>query len=378
MKILIFHAPAGHGHRQVAEVIAETFRKRGFSSDEVKVTDALESTPFFFKKSYPAVYFNAVKYLPKIWGWVYETLDRPGIYRFLRPLRRFFNRLTGARLLGEVIAQGPDVIICAHFFSAELFATAKKKGELNALLVTVITDFYPHSFWVNDGTDVYWVMSEEGKRALKERGVDEKQIHPGGIPVAYAFKPSGRKEELLRRWNFSKERMTLLFTSGSFGLGSQGLLLKALEPFKDKIQCFVVCGMNEKLNTLLRARAFEFPVQVFGFVHFMADLMEASDLILTKCGGSTTTEALAKGVPIVVMDPIPGQETRNAHLLKARNAAFFIEKPDQIFLILKVIFEHPEILAAKHSEIQQLAKPNAADDLVTFILELLKKAAHEI
>lgn len=375
MKILIFHAPAGHGHRQVAEVIAQAFHKRGFSSEEVKVTDALAATPFFFRRSYPAIYFNSVKYLPKIWGWVYETLDRPKIYRFVKPFRSLINSLVGARLLREVVRQAADVIICTHFFSAELFAAAKRRGQVKAALVTVITDFYPHTFWVNEGADFYWVMSEEGKAALKERGVEDPQIRPGGIPVADAFKPAGRKEEFLRKWNFSKERMTLLLTSGSFGLGAQRTLLNALEPFKDKIQCFVVCAINEKLKKSLAEQHFGFPVQIFGFVNFMADLMEASDLLLAKSGGSTTAEALTKGVPMVVMDPIPGQETRNAGLLKQRNAAFFIEKPEQISLILKVIFEHPEILAAKRRELQQLARPNASEDLVTFVLDIAQKAS---
>jgi processive 1,2-diacylglycerol beta-glucosyltransferase len=370
MKILIFHATAGHGHKKIAEVIERSFRERGLAEHEIQVADALDYTPLVFKQSYPALYYHSVKSTPKFWGWGYENIDLPHIYKMARPFRSLVNRLVGLKLLQHVFDQKPDVIICTHFLSAELFATAK--GKLNAKLITVITDFFPHTFWVNEGTDFYWVMSEEGGKELQNRGVPKQNIVAGGIPVDDRFKPLGRRQEFLKKWNFEENRLTLLLTSGSFGLGPQPAILRALESFKDKIQCFAVCGMNAQMKKELDAEKYEFPVRVFGFVDFMPDLMEASDLVIAKSGGSTTTEALAKGVPMVVFQPIPGQETRNANLLRERNAAFFMQTPDQIKLIVQAILDHPEIMTAKKVEIQKLAKPNAADDLVSFVLTLAK------
>ncbi len=369
MKILIFHASAGHGHQKVAEVLRQTFLDRGFGPDEVILEDALKSTPFFFRRIYPAAYFYAVKYAPALWGWFYETLDRPAVYRIFRSLRWIANQMTGRNLLRRTLGQNADVILSTHFFPAELFASAKQRGTLKAHLITVITDFYPHTFWVNEGTDAYWVMGDEARQDLEKRGVSPGQIHTGGIPVDPRFQPSGRKYEILKRWNFDENRLTLLMTSGSFGLGPVAAILRALENFQDRIQCFVVCGMNQALQKTLKGERFGFPIQVFDFIDFMSDLMEASDLVIAKSGGSTTAETLVKGIPMIVMRPIPGQETRNATLLKQYNAAFFMEKPEQIKPIVQTVLNHPEILEAKKRQIHRLAKPHAADDLVSFVVK---------
>jgi processive 1,2-diacylglycerol beta-glucosyltransferase len=373
MKIHIYHATAGHGHKKIAEVIGETFKKRGFDAAQVEVIDILEKTPGFFKAAYPASYFYSVKYAPKTWGWFYESLDKAGFYRALYPFRSLNNQIMGSRALAEAIEAKPDVIITSHFFSAELFATAKRKKKLNSLLITVVTDFFPHTFWVNEGTDFYWVMSEEGKGDLLQRGIPESKIIVGGIPVADAFKPSGKRTELLNRWNFEKERFTLLFTSGSFGLGPQEEILKQLTPFKDLIQCLVVCGNNKILQDRLSAQSWPFPIQIHGFVDFMPDLMEASDLMLAKPGGSTTTESLAKGLPMVILDPIPGQESRNAKLLLSRNMSFSLTEAPQIRTILNAIFDNPHLMRDKLQQLRAFAKPNAAEDLVSFVLEKISQ-----
>lgn len=369
-KIFIFHATAGHGHKKVAEVIAKSFEDREHGATDVRVFDSLDMTPALFKKSYPATYFYAVKYLPAVWGWFYETLDLKNVYAPLRALRSLINGFHGQKILDFVIKEKPDVLICTHFFTAELFATAKRKGLITAKLITVITDFLPHTFWVNEGTDYYWVMSGDGQEELKRRGVPEDMIIAGGIPVDPTFKPTGLKNEILAKYGFGSKRFTLLLTSGSFGLGPHQEILHELEEYKDKIQAFVVCGQNQTLQKSLQTDKFPFPVQVFGFVNFMPELMEASDLMIAKPGGATTTESLAKGVPMIILDPIPGQESRNAEIMKARNAAFAMKEPFQAKTILKSIFEHPQLLPSKREAIAKLAKPHAADDLVTFILKL--------
>lgn len=365
-KVFLFHATAGHGHKKVADVLAKSFQDRGTA--DVRVFDSLDMTPWIFKKSYPATYFYAVKYLPGVWGWFYETLDLKNVYAPLRWLRSLINKINGKKILDFVIQEKPDVLICTHFFSAELFATAKKNGLISSKLITVITDFLPHTFWVNPGTDIYWVMSTDGQEELKRRGIPDSQIIAGGIPVDPACKPTGCKNEILAKYNFDPKRFTMLLTSGSFGLGPHQKILHELEEFKDKIQCFVVCGQNKDLQKSLEADKFPFPVKVFGFVNFMPDLMEAADLMIAKPGGATTTEALAKGTPMIILDPIPGQESRNAEIMKSHNAAFAMKEAPEARTILKSIFEHPRLLPLKKEAIAKLAKPHAADDLVSFVL----------
>ena len=369
MKVFIFHATAGYGHQKVAEVIGSAFRERGFSDRDLRVQDALDFTSPFFRALYPAIYFYAVKYLPDIWGWFYETSDKKSVYSYIRGFRSLVNRLEGRRLLAHVFREKPDVILCTHFFSAELLSRAKREGRITAKIVTVVTDFLPHTFCVNEGTDFYWIMSEEGKTELRNRGVPETNIVSGGIPVDPRFNPFGKRLEILRKHGFEDGRLTLLLTSGSFGLGPHAAILNQLDFFADRIQCFVVCGKNNELRHSLDATAFRFPVKIFGFVDFMPELMEASDLMIAKSGGSTTVESLTKGIPMVVLHPIPGQETRNAAILKERNAAFFMQEPAQIKPIVGTILSQPEILDVKRATMRLLARPHAAGDLVNFVLQ---------
>ncbi len=372
MKVAIFHANAGFGHRKIAEIIHQEFKDRGLSNSDMICEDALDSTPAIFKNTYPAVYYYSVKFAPNSWGASYELMDTPFWGGLVHPVRTTANRFFAGALLKRIEKEKPDVMIFTHFLTAELFSRAKREGRIQSKLITVITDFYPHSYWVNPGTDLYWVMSDEGKKDLESRGVPSEKIIAGGIPVGKDFLPKGRKKETLQKWNFSTERFTILLTSGSFGLGPTGEILRELEAFKDRIQVFVVCGNNKETENELKAKSFPFPCQVFGFVNFMPDLMEASDLMVAKSGGSTTCESLTKGLPMVVLKPIPGQETRNANLLKSRNASFFMDRPDEIKPILTAIFDHPQVMLEKRKAITALAKPHAARDVVTEALRSIQ------
>lgn len=369
MRIDIYHATAGYGHKKVAEVIGNAFLRRGLSPTEVTVEDSLDFTSDFFRWIYPATYYYAVRHFPFLWGWFYETFDHPHVYALVKHFRSFGNRLEGRELLKRVEEEKPDHIICTHFFTAELFAREKREGRVKANIIVVITDFLPHTFWLNEGTDFYWVMSEETKKEVVKRGIPHEKVIASGIPVDPIFQPTGRKKEILEKCGLKDDRFTILLTSGSFGLGPQEEILREMESLGDRIQCLVVCGNNHHLQKHLESKHFPYPVKVFGFIDFMADLMEASDLLIAKSGGSTSVESLTKGLPMVVLHPIPGQETRNADYLKRHNASFFIKHPPQIKLILKEILDHPEILDAKRRVIQDLAKPHAVEDLVTFVLK---------
>lgn len=369
MKIDIIHAPAGEGHRKIAIAIQDAFQRLGRKDLEVRLVDSLQYTTSTFQKTYAPIYYWAVRHASDLWGFFYDLLDVAWIYRLVRPFRALTNSFHAKALLAEIVKHQPDIIISTHFLAPEILGRAKQKGLIHSCMITVITDFYPHTFWVNPGTDHYWVMADETKQDLIQRGVPAGIITAGGIPIVPTFKPTGRKKEILRQYGLEENRFTILLTSGSFGLGPQEAILEELKNFKDKIQCFVVCANNKELRAILEAKQYPFPVKIFGFIDFMPDLMEASDLMVAKSGGSTTSESLTKGVIMVVMQPIPGQETRNAKLLKLRKAAFFLEKPSEIHGIVKSILEDPSVLEQTRAAVRSLAKPNASEDLVHWVLE---------
>lgn len=367
MKIFIFHANAGHGHRKVAETLSAQITT-DYPDWRCEVHDALDFTPGFFRSIYPAVYYNSVKYTPKLWGWSYDFAETAFGNALIHPLRWHGNRMVAGRLLQKVLREEPDYVICTHFLSAQLLSRARTEGLISTKVIVVITDFIPHQFWVNTGTDLYWVMSTEGRDNLLKRGISADTIHVGGIPVENKFLPAPEKKEHLRReWGMDSKRMTLLVTSGSFGLGPTEELLEDLEEFSESIQALVVCGNNTHLKERLENRSFAYKTKVFGFVDFMADVMEAADLLIAKCGGSTTCESLAKEKPMVVLDPIPGQEAGNASVLKERGASFFVQDHSEIKVILRNILRHPQVMEDKLKAIRTLAKPRAVNDLTAYL-----------
>lgn len=373
MKIHIYHAPAGHGHRKAAETIAKALISKGVASSEILVADALSFTPYHFREPYLAFYFYSVKYAPELWGQAYYHSDRQEIYFWTKWFRQTANRCHGLALTRKVLEDQPHVIISTHFYSAQLLGKLKQEGKIQAHLITVITDVHPHLFWINEGTDLYWCMHEDTREALMKRGVQPASIITEGIPIDPAFKFQNKKEFLLHQFGFDPSRFTILVTSGSFGIGRYEPLLRILENFSSKIQCLVVCANNLGLMEHLNRLKFHYPIKIFGFVDFMADLMEAADVMIAKSGGLTTAESLAKGIPMIVTAPIPGQELYNSEYLKRHHAAFFAEGPLEIKMIIQNLLERPEMLAIKKEAIMKLAKPDSAARMAEYVISKIHR-----
>ncbi len=371
-KILILHVEAGYGHKKVAESIAEAFRAMKRSDLTIEIADALDRTNPSFKKSYPRIYFQMVKWAPWLWGWFYYGTNHPWVTMLMRPFRRFWNWINSKALENWLCQQQFDVIVFTHFFPAEVCASLKREGKLRSLLVTVVTDVIPHSVWQNEGTDVYWVMADESREALLRRDPMLTQIEVKGIPISSIFSAPVDAAQTRSKLGLSNNRFTILLTSGSFGIGPTEQILTLLNQWKDKIQAIVVCGQNKKLYQNLNGKKFSFPLVLLGFVNNMHELMSVSDLMFAKPGGATMCESLAKNLPMLMMSPIPGQETYNARWLVRHGAAFELRTPDDITKIMPKIFGAPEFVSSLRAAILSIAKPNASRDLVDYILDKLK------
>ena len=372
--ILILHVEAGLGHRKVAEAIAEELRARNKPgvppNVSVEVMDALEKTPASFRNFYPKLYFQLVTRAPWIWGFFFFFTNLPWVYFLIAPLRSLWNQIQSRELEAYLGKRRFDFILFTHFFPAQVCGRIKKKGHTNATLITVVTDVIPHAVWQNPGSDFYWVMANESKQVLLKRGVREEQIYPEGIPVASIFSKQEDDEALREKFGLEKERFTLLFTGGSFGIGPTKAILESLNTpnVNQKIQAIVVCGNNQKLFETLNKRRFRFPIFLFGFINNMHEIMSCSDLILAKSGGATMCESLNKNIPMVIMEPIPGQESYNAKWLVNHGAAFQIRSVGEIKELLLQILENRHMLKNTHLAITKISKPNAVSDIANFIL----------
>ncbi len=372
-KILILYVDAGQGHRKVAEAVAEELKSRNTSELQVEVSDALEKTNWLFRCSYPVIYHRLVVWAPWLWGFFYYFTNLSVVYFLIAPLRSFWNWIQSGKLRRYLTKERFNYIVFTHFFPAEVCATAKKKGLIDSKLITIVTDVIPHAVWQNSGTDFYWVMASESAEVLLRNGITPTQIHPNGIPVSSEFLEKVDVSALKNNFGLKPNRLTVLFTSGSFGIGPTETVLDSFENLRDKIQALVVCGKNQTLFETLNRKRFPFPVVLFGFVDNMHELMSVADLLVAKPGGATTCESLAKKLPMVIMSPIPGQESYNAKWLVSRGAAFQIKDPGEIKDIVSKIVNQPHTLDAMKQAIERIAKPQAASDIANFILSDFKK-----
>lgn len=371
-KILILYVEAGHGHRKVAEAIEKELKSQAPSILDVQIFDALDKTNLFFRYFYPRTYYQFVIWVPWLWGLFYFLTNHPLIYFLIAPLRSLWNRLQSSALREHLKKERFDFILFTHFFPAEVCATAKRKGEINSKLITVVTDIIPHAVWQNPGTDHYWTMAEESLETLIKRGIPREQIFPNGIPVSDKFLSEHDRGALQNRLGLNRSRLTLLFTSGSFGIGPTEAVIDSFSDLRDQIQVIVVCGRNQVLLETLKHRSFPFPVLRLGFIENMHEIMTVADLLIAKPGGATMCESLVKKLPMIILAPIPGQESENAKWLIRHEAAFSIKKPSDIKNLISQILTHPDLLEKTRKLIEKIVKPKAASDLAHFILNQIR------
>jgi len=368
MKYLLMYGSCGHGHQRAAEYVAEGLKQRG--EKDVIIVDFLIKANPFCKKFYPWIYKYSVTHIAWLWGIGFYLTNIKCLYWFICVLRRIVNSINAPGLVDFIITENPDVIILTHFFPAEVSAALKRSKKIKATIVTIVTDSIPHVTWINRGTDYYIGLAEETKKALIDWKVAEEAIKPLGIPISSKFQLQQKRKFYRDNYGLKQDVFTVLIASGSFGMGPIKKLVSLLNNYKEKIQVMVVCGNNKVLFENLRSKTYDCTVKVFPFVDFMDELMESADIIITKSGGLTTCESMAKGLPMVITKPIPGQETYNAHFMLSHEASFRIYKASEIVAIVDSIVADKTLLQKKINNILSIQKPHATKDIVDFILSL--------
>jgi processive 1,2-diacylglycerol beta-glucosyltransferase len=364
MKVFIIYTSAGTGHKKAAEALYQAYKQRG-KGQEIEFFNALDYTNSFFKWFYGASYLFMITYLPGVWGFFYFLLDFPPIYFLISPLRKSINFLNSKRLRDKLIKDNPEVVISVHFFASQVVGRLIAKGFLKTKLITVLTDFLPHSFWVNHLTHFYCVAVPQAKERLIQRGVTEEKIKVLGIPISPLFLLKQDKAILRERLNFRQKTFIVLIVSGGFGVGPLEKMLHCLDDSQLDIDLVVVCGRNPFLFKRLKEKNFKKKVNIFGFVNNMHEIMKASDLIITKSGGLSISEALACKLPILIVHPVPGQETRNCFILTQHRLAIKIKNlKDLQTIILKLMKD--EIKQEYLKNIRAISHPQAAFDIIEF------------
>ncbi len=361
MKILVIYASAGAGHWKAAQALYEGISKS--AKDEVVLVDALDRTSPFFKKLYRGSYSLLISRFPWLWGSFFGLADLGWIQPFLRTGRRLFNRLNAGALHRFLQKEKFDCILSTHFFPAEVASALKRKGRIPSRIVTVVTDFDVHKIWLAQGVDVYTVASDWTKGKLKTLGI-KARICVCGIPTGEKFRVSQDVGLLKKRLGLKEDLFTVLMATGSFGIGPIEQIVAALEGF----QVIVVCGNNRSLFARLSRHKREL-VKVMGLVDNMHELMGVCDVLVTKPGGLSISEALVSRLPMVFFHAIPGQERNNIRVLGRYGIGAYPCSVKGIVEELNQLRSSRDAFLTAIRATQQLARPSAVEDIITLIHE---------
>lgn len=364
MKLLLLSVSAGAGHVRAAQALEEAARRLRPEAD-VRHEDVLDFTAKAYRKAYAGSFLAMVNHAPQLWGYLYRSTDAEKVRKVPQKFVTFFDRLEFASFRKFVRGFAPDEILCTHFLPAQVLAPSRKKGKDATPLGLVVTDFDVHSYWVQPTADRVFVGSGELKARLAERGIPEEKVNVTGIPIAQAFSETWDRAAIQQRLGLSTDLPTVLVMSGGGGVGSMGEAVEAVLACP-RVQVLAVTGRNETLRNDLAS----LPVpegsrlHVFGFVDPIAELMAVSDLAVTKSGGLTTSECLAMGLPMVVRDPIPGQEERNCDYVLEAGAGVKAYGAASLAWKLKTLLSDRDRLARMSEAARRAGRPGAAREIV--------------
>jgi len=359
MKIIITYASAGAGHLKAAEAIFRYIR-HNYQDIDAEILDVLDASTPFFRNSYNWGYNFLIRRAPFIWAAAF-WLTSVGPLRFLtRALAFFLNHSNTKDFARLLTAKNADYIISTHFLASEIAARLKNKKIINSTVITVITDFGVHPFWLTKGTDRYIVASPFTKKLLIKEGIEENNIKCFGIPVDLKFSKSFDRVDLRQRLGIAEDEFTLLVMTGSFGIGPIEKIVRILA---GKIRILAVCANNKRLFDSLGSKNYP-GLKVLGFVDNVEELMAASDVMITKPGGLSISELLCMELAPVFICAIPGQEAANALALKEEGIGVSASCAKEASDIVLKYKGNPEMLKHIKQKIGLLRKPSAAKELV--------------
>ncbi len=362
MKVLITHASAGAGHRRAAEAIYN-YLKQSQPDLDLVLLDALDKTNALFKFDYTKGYTFLISYATTLWHWAFWATD----FKYLRPISRsiarIINCINSQRLIRYFIQENPDVIISTHFLPSELAADLKRKNRIKSKVITVITDYGVHPFWISPGTDLYIVASDFTKKRLIMEGVGAEKINVLGLPFDPKFLNHFDRRILCHKLGIDPKKFTVLLMTGSFGLGP---LEEIAEVLHKDCQVLVVCAGNKRLYSKLERKNLE-NVKVFGFISNAEELMAASQVIITKPGGATITEVLIMELPPIFISAIPGQESANVQALAEYGIGASPKNIEEIKNIILDLKNNPQKIEELRAKIKMIQKPFACEELAHVI-----------
>ena len=371
-KILIFYASYGGGHLNAAKSIYE-YITLNYPNHNVEMIDCMKYVNKTIEKITTAEYREAAKKVPWVWRKIYNDSQKGP----LAHLSSRSNKIMAIKLLKLLRDKQPDLIISTHPFGSQMCSYLKRKALVDCKLATIMTDFAPHDQWLvgHEFTDYFFVAHDKMKQYLISKNIPENHIYSTGIPLSKRFLEKYDRREILDKFSLSDNKKTILFFGGGeFGLGKTRTIefFKTLVSFNNSLQIVAIAGKNEKLKIAFENIVEEFEAQervkVLPFTNQVPELMSISSLVVTKPGGMTTTESLASHLPMLIINPIPGQEEENAEFLESKGVGIWIKKDTDVNTLLNDIFSTPDKLEKMKQNTNILAKPNSTKNICEILI----------
>lgn len=367
-RIILMYISEVSGHRSATLAIEQAIKLIEPQAEVMNINTFKYTNPIS-EKIVNTVYMSIIKRAPKVWDYLY---DNPSIVKKIEKMKDTIHKFNSPKLKNLFDSFNPDAVICTQAFPCGMVADYKKTFGSKLPLIAVLTDYVPHSYWIYEEVNYFITPSEEVRQRLMKKGVSADKIKIFGVPFDPKFNRQASKDELRRKLRFSAGIPTIMIMGGGQGLGPIKTIVKSLEKVKRDIQEIVIAGTNKRLFKSLskKIKKYRKRIALFGFVKNINELMGMSDIIISKPGGVTTAEALAKRIPMIIVKPIPGQESNNTEFLTKKGAAIKIDVPKDTYLAVEEFLANPAKLRAMSECCARIAKPDASIDIARLTLNL--------
>ncbi len=372
MKVLILSITAGYGHHAAAKSVAGALVDKGV---EVENIDVYKSVNKLLCWAVDKFYLIFSKYTKKPYSFIYNRLSKKKRSEKKRHSSGWLTRYCSKRFEKYIEESQPDAIVCTHVYASLVINDLKRKNKFTDIpTIGIVTDYTMHPFWdCVPYTEYVEVANELIAKEAEDLKIESGKILSLGIPIDTKFGVKAEKNEARKELNLPLDKRIVLVMAGSMGYGNIPSIISDVHKYDKDCLVLAVCGNNKKHHKKLNALANE-NIKVFGFTNNINVFMDASDCIITKPGGLTTSEATAKGLPMILVNPIPGHEERNLKFFIDNNAAIGVTKKMKPYDALRELFETPNKISDIKNRLSEIAKPNATKDIADFVISSCKKA----
>ena len=369
MKVLFLSNTAGQGHNATASAVMELLIEQGV---ECKMIDTYAYIHPMLYEGLSKGYLLSTSKTPIAYGvWYRHSIKQKKHEK--NSISMIANSIMALKLKKFMREFDPDVIVCTHVLSALLVSVMKKNGHINGTSIGIITDFTVHPFWQEaDEIDYFVTASELLTYEVVRRGLPEHKILPIGIPISPKFDKKVEKEHAREMLGIEPNLFTVLLMSGSMGHGNILKMVLEMDMVEKEFQIIAVCGNNTQAKNDIDNLKTRKKVYSYGYVNNVELMMDAADCIVSKPGGLTTSEALAKNLPMIMINPIAGQEDCNVEFMLNNGLAMLVTDTFSIDRAFYQLFLYPQKLLNMKSNVSLVGKPNATQDLCDFITKIKK------